>query len=228
MKRDRVNENIGKIRIRSFYKDSKIPVNTGYEPIQAWSGGTDPWRQLSPFLIGPVVTKEETAKNFENMWQARKVWEKIGSEVHVGPDGLPNEAWKKWHDTLVSKKEAVRRPNGYEKPLYAWWQGEKLGIIEARKRIYIPFLQELYRAHPAYQQLLTKVRNGENIVILEPDGPPAGLYPLGLEMNLELLIKFQDITEWNQLPGAYTNSKKYVPYGHGYVIGLTILQDLSQ
>ncbi len=183
---------------------------------------------MSPFLIGPVVTKEEIAKNFENMWQARKVWEKIGSEVHVGADGLPNEAWKKWHDTLVAKKEAVRRPNGYEKPLYAWWEGEKLGVIEARKRIYIPFLQELYRAHPAYQQLLTKVKNGENVLILEPDGPPAGLYPLGLDMDLELLIKFQDITEWNQLPGAYTTSKKYVPYGHGYVIALTILQDLSQ
>jgi hypothetical protein len=49
---------------------------------------------------------------------------------------------------------AVRRPNGRAVPLYAWWKGQKLGIVEARKQIYIPYLQDLYRQSPIYKQLL--------------------------------------------------------------------------
>lgn len=235
----------GKIRIRSFYKGSPPPVCPKFENIQAWSGGTLPWKQLSPFVIGPVTivddktgTVIETALNFECCWQAWKVFDEVQAqnssnwkwpkEQHVGEDGNPNEAWHKWHDALMKSKEAVRRPNGYAIPQYAWWKGQKLGIVEARKQIYIPLLQELYRKSPTYVELLKMVKNGTNILILEPDGPPAQLYPLGLEVDLELLVKLQDVTQWSQLPGMYTSSKKYVPYGHGYVIALTLLEDVHK
>ena len=263
MKRDRVSDSgVGKIRIRSFYTGSTLPNVTSYENIQAWSGGTEPWKQLSPFVIGPVVLeggeKIVVAENFENLWQGLKVYEKVDAqntwqwkwpaEVHVeGNDKLPNEAWHKWHNALLKTRHAVRRPNGRAVPLYAWWprrlwRGEptpkdkgdstttttthvKLGVIEARKQIYIPYLQELYRKHPAYQSLLTKVKSGVNIIILEPDGPPSMFYPTGLEVDLNMLVHLQGVTELNQLPGLNTSSKKYVPYGHGYVIALCLLED---
>lgn len=236
MKRvEREDEKIcGKIRIRSFYKGA-VPNCPKFENIQAWSGGTLPWKQLSPFVIGPVTivddktgTVIETAQNFESCWQSWKVWDVVGTEKHIGEDGNPNEAWHKWHDALMKSKEAVRRPNGYAIPQYAWWKGQKLGIVEARKQIYIPLLQDLYRKSPAYVELLKMVKNGTNILILEPDGPPAQLYPVGLEVDLELLVKLQDVTQWSQLPGMHTSSKKYVPYGHGYVIALTLLEDVRK
>ena len=266
MKRDRVESSggVGKIRIRSFYTGSTLPSVASFENIQAWSGGTEPWKLLSPFVIGPVVIEGEAiAENFENFWQAHKVWEKVDAqstwqwkwpaEVHVNEkEKLPNEAWHKWHNALLKTRHAVRRPNGRAVPLYAWWprrratttttthkpvvsndlnpQGDyvKLGVIEARKQIYIPFLQELYRKHPAYQSLLTKVKSGVNIIILEPDGPPSMFYPNGLEVDLNMLVHLQEVTEVNQLPGLNTSSKKYVPYGHGYVIALCLLEDVEK
>ncbi len=259
MKRDRglpESSGVGKIRIRSFYTGSTLPNVTSYENIQAWSGGTEPWKQLSPFVIGPVVLEGEIkALNFEDFWQAHKVYENVDAqntwqwkwpaEVHVeGEEKLPNEAWHKWHNALLKTPHAVRRPNGRAVPLYAWWPRRhgrrelkdskdldpthvKLGVVEARKQIYIPYLQELYRKHPAYQSLLNKVKSGVNIIILEPDGPPSMFYPTGLEVDLNMLVQLQDVTELNQLPGLNTSSKKYVPYGHGYVIALCLLEDVQ-
>jgi len=150
---------------------------------------------------------------------------------------LPNELWTKWHDSLIHNKYAVRRPNGRHIPLYAWFEGEKLDIIRARQEIYIPMLQKLYRKHPIYQKLLEMVKSGEDIIIVEPDGPPKHLFPEGLEVNLDLLKHLQSVTKVGELGGilpgreaprenSQNNSQKYVPYGHGYVIALTILEDI--
>lgn len=198
--------------------------------IPAWSKGAKPWKELSPFFIGPVGAAPEEAVNFENHWQSYKVWECVDGQRHVGDDGLPNEAWYAWHAQLRAKKEAVRRPNGYEKPLYAWFNGQKLDVVQARKQIYIPDLQRLYREHPVYQQLLTLVRQGQSVIIIEPDGPvqDARCRP----MNKEMLVALQDCTTWEQagplfdLPD-WAAGKSYFPYGHGYVIALTLLEDLE-
>lgn len=134
-------------------------------------------------------------------------------------DGLPNDKWHKWHESLKNHKYPVRRPNGRAKPLYAWWNEEKLDVVQARKAIYIPELQKLYRAHPVYQKLLEKVRGGQNIIIVEPDGPNYTKYPNGRDVTQELLVEMQDWTEQE-------DSKRYFPYGHGYVIALTLFEDL--
>jgi hypothetical protein len=103
-----------------------------------------------------------------------------------------------------------------------------LGIVEARKEIYIPYLQKLYRAHSAYVKLLEKVREGQNVIILEPDGPPPHLYPAGWDATLETLIQLQEVTELKDFPGGVGRGSKYVPYGHGYVIALTLMEDLMR
>jgi len=118
----------------------------------------------------------------------------------------------------MSNPHPIRRPNGRAIPLYAWWNGQKLSVIEARKQIYIPELQKL----------LEKVREGQNIIIVEPDGAPLNLYPQGFEVNIDLLTILQDVTTVKDFPGSKLKSDKYVPYGHGYVIALTILEDLQR
>lgn len=214
----------GSIRVCGIARGVSYPSeNDGYRNIPAWSRGASPYNQLSPFFIGPVIHGEERAENFENFWQSHKVWPVIlaTKEQHV-ENGEPNAQWKVWHDKLMRNKTAVRRPNGRAIPLYAWWEGEKLGVVEARKRIYIPYLQELYRKHPVYQQLLEMVRGGQNICIIEPDGPDPSYYCEGVDMNLEKLIEWQDRTLLSELSG------RYFPYGHGYVIALTLLEDIQR
>lgn len=200
----------------------------GWTNIAAWSRGAAPWKALSPFFVGPI----EGCSNFETYWQTFKVWEFIDGERHVGDDGLPNEAWHAWQTRLRSKPEAIRRPNGYVKPLYAWFEGQKLDVVQARKLIYIPQLQRLYRAHTVYQQLLKLVsEQGQSVIIIEPDGPAedARCVPL----SKETLVALQDCVTWKQAAPLFgqpkgAGSNRYFPYGHGYVIALTLLEDLER
>jgi hypothetical protein len=246
----------GKIRIRNTPSrgvvGSGYPNVTGWTNIPAWSRGASPWKQLSPFVIGPVNYIENGIQrkcdNFENFWQSHKVWHIIDkqtkpewrwkSETHINgqfnrntPLSLipePNDAWYIWHDALLANDKAVRRPNGKIAPLYAWWQGKKLGIIESRKQIYIPYLQALYRNHPVYQRIYNMVRRGTNIILLEPDGPTFELYPQGMDVTYDIVSNLQNVTKMEDFPGGelYPNPNKYIPYGHGYVISLTIFEDL--
>jgi len=196
----------------------------GWLNIAAWSRGASPWKQLSPFFIGPI----DGCSNFESWWQFHKVWETVAGERHIGDDGLPNEAWYAWQKAGYANPKAIRRPNGYEKPLYAWHNQQKLNVVEARKQLYIPELQRLYRAHPVYQKLLDIVRNGQSVVIIEPDGPAEDTRCQPL--SKETLVALQDCTTCKEaalLFGLSSGSDHYFPYGHGYVIALTILQDLE-
>ncbi len=212
----------GSIRIRSVGRGVPYPTDTEYLNVAAWSRGASPWNDLSPFRI-----KTDNGCLFENYWQAHKVWQNVTkqstknwswpAETH----GEPNEAWDKWHEALKKHTEPVRRPNGRAIPLYAWFESEQLDVVQARKRIYIPVLQKLYRAHPTYQKLLEVVRDGQNICILEPDGCHHSQYSQGRDVNMEMLIEWQDRTQQEH------DENRYFPYGHGYVIALTLFQDLQ-
>ncbi len=224
----RVSVEPGSIRIRNVSRGVAYPSVKGWENIAAWSRGASPWKKLSPFIIPSPIP--DICNNFESYWQSWKVWETLSeqkgwewkwpAEVH----GAPNEVWQKWHDALLRNKHAVRRPNGRAIPLYAWWEGRKLNIIEARKEIYIPGLQKVYRDSKVYQILLEKVKNGQKIIILEPDGPTHTIYPDGMDVNREILTSLQNVTEMKDFPKG--QGSKYVPYGHGYVIALTLFEDL--
>lgn len=49
--------------------------------------------------------------------------------------------------------------------------GPHLNYIEARKEIYLPLYIDLVKKHPHFEFLLNKVKRGENILIIEVDGP---------------------------------------------------------
>lgn len=238
--------NRGRIRIAQQAKGRSYPVVKGFENIPAWSRGKGEWKELSPFFIRIPKYKElreiegevkETVYHnviFESFWQSFKVWEKVDkqngkdwkwpAEIHVKKEKEeqnPNENWWNWHSALLKHEEAVRRPNGRAIPLYSYYRGQKLGVVEARKQIYIPWLQELYRKNEVYQKLLQMVKSGINVMIIEPDGPLLDFYDEGLEVNLQMLYNLINVT--NYAPEGYPH--KYRPYGHGYVIALTLLQD---
>lgn len=222
-------KNCGKIRIAQQARGESYPNYENYENIPAWSRGKGEWKQLSPFYL-----KFSDGEIFENAWQAYKVWEKVDKqntknwkwpeEKHVNEDGLPNEKWNKWHESLLKHDLPVRRPNGKAIPLYAFWDNRKLDVVEARKEIYIPYLKQLYRANPVYLKLLEKVKSGKNIMIIEPDGPFLEAYPNGLEVDLEILNNLIEKTNYKE--EGYP--KKYRPYGHGYVLAMTLLEDCKK
>jgi hypothetical protein len=222
------NKKIGKIRVAQQAKGRSYPVVNGFENIPAWSRGKGRWKELSPFHI-----KFADGTIFENFFQSHKTWRKVDkqnkkdwawpAQIHVDDNENPNTDWYEWHNALLAHDMPVRRPNGKAIPLYSFWNGERLGVVESRKQIYIHYLQQLYRAHPVYMELLEKVKNGENIMIIEPDGPYLDAYPHGLEVDLQMLKDLISVTNYSK--EGYP--EKYRPFGHGMVIVLTLLEDLQ-
>jgi hypothetical protein len=243
------NQPFGQIRVREAKRRQAgkgYPSVRGFVNIPAFSKGAKPYKQLSPFFV--TVDYEENGEQrvgeiFENFFQSRKVYRQVTrqtgdwvwpAETHVDANDNPNENWIRWNRALSSHELPIRHPNGKAIPLYAWWKGQKLGVVEMRKQIYIPFLQAIYRQHPVYQQILAMVRRGTNIIILGPDGPNMDLYPNGMPVTLEMLVDLQNVTRIGDIPHVegYVNNDvppgKYFPYGHEFVIALTLLEDLLQ
>ncbi len=120
------------------------------------SASGDSIRELSPFILGPIIEGGLWSGNFENFWQFSKVYKE-----HTTPDGKPSAVWYGWRGKGFSDKYARRYPMGKgRKPEYSYWFGEHLGYIEARKKIYAPIyakyvvrtvayelLEEVYKVH---------------------------------------------------------------------------------
>ena len=138
----------------------------GVKVVNTTSKSLTDWQvELSPFYLGPCTTPDgASAKRFENLWQFSKVYPQ-----HVDAAGEPNQSWLDWRAQGFADDRAHRYPMGKgKKPLYSWWGGQKLGYIDARKSIYVPFYAQLVTATAAYQKLLT-MRDSQPIALFDFD-----------------------------------------------------------
>lgn len=107
------------------------------------SGGSI-FRSLSPFFLGPVHLYDgHVSKNVENGWQYSK-WYPHHTEETYWP----------WAKAGWESVRAHRYPmgKGAPKPLFSLWRGEKLGYVDARRKIYAPLYASAVR-DGAWQQL---------------------------------------------------------------------------
>jgi hypothetical protein len=110
------------------------------------------WSQgLSPFYLGPVpLYAGHQAQNVENAWQFSKVYAQ-----HVDEEGNPSQAYWAWAQRGWADTYAHRYPMGRgAKPLYSWWDGEKLDYLQARQKIYLPLYAQAVQASPAFEKLV--------------------------------------------------------------------------
>jgi hypothetical protein len=123
-------------------KISEFVINTTSRS-NNWSKG------LSPFFLGPVALYGEyKAQNVENAWQYSKVYEEHAE------NGEPTPDYFIWAKAGWAKDSADRYPMGKgRKPLYSWWDGQKLPYVEARKRIYAPLYAGAVENTDAYKML---------------------------------------------------------------------------
>ena len=133
----------------------------------------------------------------ENIWQFSKVYPKVTaitrldkktkdvlwqhpSEEHI-TDGEINKNYREWRKKGMNNEHVVRYPVNYKEMktcLYALADvkgkintDEKLDYIQARKKIYIPTYCNLVKKHDLFKKLQEKHQNGENLLIIEVDGP---------------------------------------------------------
>jgi hypothetical protein len=59
---------------------------------------------------------------------------------------------------------------GRRVPKFSFWEGEKLGYIEARKRIYVPLYAKAVVNTKAFQTLLALYREKGEVVLWDFDG----------------------------------------------------------
>ena len=87
-----------------------------------------------------------------------------------------------------------------------------MGYVEARKKLYVPIYAKYVKETKAFAALKEMVARGENILILDLDGPSLKEYPKGMEVTMENLIKCLE-DESNI-------------FGHGFVIA-ALLADID-
>ncbi len=242
------------IRIGGHERGVGYSQHPDFTPIPAWSRGKKPYSELSPFKIGPVNYAEyganRTTPIFECFWQGHKVYDEVSGnkefpwihEVHVQKIGdnyndyIINDNYFRWSNAVNNSAIPLRRPNGRAIPEFALFDGARYGLIESRINIYIKYYQELLRNHSTYKSLLARFCVGENLLIIEPDGPSPRLFPGGILVDESILAQMvfvsrledfaaivSDDPEFCTKHGADKN--KYVPLGHGAVIAITLLED---
>ena len=83
-------------------------------------------------------------------------------------------AYYEWQEKGFNNKYAVRYPVGFNhrhQCLFSIKEGQRLDYIESRKQIYVPLYQKLVKDKPQFIELKTRLLNGENLLIIEVDGP---------------------------------------------------------
>lgn len=126
------------IRILPFRVDG-----AGLPEYNVTTRGPEPWRQLSPMLLGPVDLDWGVAKNVENAWQYSKVYPQ-----HIDREGNVTGEYFTWARRGFNSAWAQRYPMGRgATPAFSLWDGERLDYIEARKRIYLPLYQQAVKRH---------------------------------------------------------------------------------
>ena len=214
------NQKRGNIRVLKLYHRfakvdvelKKWPIIEGYERYNVCKGSK--YQDLSPMKLGPVyVDGKLFAKNIEDGWQCSKVWP---FHIEQGPYWL--KYWEKWSELgrMSNQARRHRNPNrgktrhiNKNVPLYSLFKGEKLGYKEARKKMYIPWYEELVVKTDAYKDLLNRHLSGIDLVLLEFDG---------LDRNNPR--QNVDLTE-DKLKELIEDDSR--PFGHGLVLAAMLL-----
>jgi hypothetical protein len=137
-------------------KAPKNVINTTSRS-NSWSKG------LSPFFLRPIGIN---AYNVENVWQYSKVY-----PLYVDGNKEPTDKYFKWMNDGFQNKRAVRYPMGKGSiPLYSLWNGEKLGYIDARKKIYSPLYRDAVVVTEAYERLYDIYKTKGEVHLWDFDG----------------------------------------------------------
>ncbi len=150
-------------KVHVLFKFAKNPYG-GVEIDTTSSSGQ--YRDLSPFVLGPIDLEYIHSETFENLWQFSKVY----YPEHIDIDQSPNQDWYRWRHRGWLDKRAHRYPMGKgRKPEYSYWYGKKLDYIQARKTIYVPIYARFVKETDSFQRLLALYQSGKTIVLRDYD-----------------------------------------------------------
>lgn len=232
----------GQVRVAKYYPGKRQAKMPGFRNVLIHTSGKNVGGDLSPYVL-----KDEHGQLLENVWQFSKLYPRVSlqrtpksrfhpkeivwehpAERHVDETDEPTEAYWAWRQKGMANWYPVRYPNGFRgrhECLCCLWKDEKgdyqrLGYLEARKRIYCGEYARLAPKTPHFRRLQEMLRKGINLMILEVDGPdPTLQFPPydrissaspGLSIDEEVIRMLID------------DERK--PFGHGYVVAALLLK----
>ena len=220
------------------------PSYEGFSPILVLTKNfTGPYWKISPYEL-----KDDKERIMENVWQFSKVYPRVfattrrekkkiiwqhPTELHLNSKGELKPSYFAWRKKGMENPTAVRWPLPYNKMktcVYALDEQEdgslgkdKLDYVQARKEIYLPLYCSLVKQHPLFKELKKRLKKGENLLIIEVDGP----HQESLPYYQEKYGVAEDFIEGNTTVASLENLKILLndpkhPFGHGYCLALAL------
>lgn len=237
----------GSIRVGTIKHTGQTKTFGNYRTIEVMTASS-PYFSLSPYAL-----KTKDGVILENAWQFAKLYPKIpqsiqkyskynnriiwshGEEIHVDQDGNPNELFYQWQKKGFECKDAIRYPVGFyarHTCLCSLYQGpngwERLGYVEARKKIYVPNYIEAVKREKQFLELLTRLKKGENLLICEVDGPKQeslSYYQTHYHAPSDFIEEGTMLATPENLNIMLEDTKH--AFGHGYCLAMALLQELQ-
>ena len=233
---------------RCIYTSDGIinPKYDNFTPIVVMSMNNK-WGTLSPYHL-----TDDKGRIFEDLWQFSKIYKEVPkviqrkskydstiiwdhpAEVHLTDAGQITEEYVKWRYKGMYCKYPIRYPVGYHhrhKCLYAipedengFLTNDKYDYITSRKEIYLKEYYKLVKRVPQYTQLKQRLANGENLLIIEVDGPHQESLPYykeKYEVVDDFIINNTMLATDSNLQ-IMLNDPKH-PFGHGYCLAVSLL-----
>jgi len=196
--------------------------------------------------LGPYLLKDERGRIFENIWQFAKVYKVVPAareklsrysntviwehpeETHVKNDKL-TEKYFAWRKKGMNAEYAIRYPVGFHhrhKCLYSYYNRKKLSYIQARYRIYLPLYVKFVKKEPKFDELKKRLNDGENLLIIEVDGPhqeSLDYYKEKYDVDDDFIVNDTMLIDEDNI-NIMMNDPKH-PFGHGYCLAYALLSD---
>jgi len=165
------------------------------------------------------------SKQKENRWSDKVIWEHP-EEVHWRDNELTPEYWA-WREKGMRCPYPVRYPVGFASRsdcLFSMWEDKRLNYISARKAIYLPLYLKLVVAKPQFDELRQRLAAGENLLIIEVDGPHQESLPYYKERYkvADNFIENSTVLATQENLQLLLNDAKH-PFGHGYCLAAALL-----
>jgi hypothetical protein len=243
----------GKIRVgRSLYQGGRVilPQYEGYTQIVVLTKDSSPYGELGPYDL-----TNENGQILENVWQFSKLYRTVPkvdipysskykrvvwswpAETHLDNNQEPTESYWRWRIQGKNTKDPVRNPVGWnhmkncafalEKDEPISESNPRLDYIEARKKIYLPIYVRAVTKEPKFHQLKDRLLNGENLLIIEVDGPhqeSLNYYKEKYHVTDDF-IQNHSVEVTNNNLAILLNDPKH-PFGHGYCLGWALYCEL--
>lgn len=195
--------------------------------------------------LGPYILKDNKGRIFENIWQFSKIYKDVPAtvcrysrwnnmiiwnhpaEIHIDAKNETTPKYWAWRKKGKYCKYAIRYPVGFNhrhKCVGTVHNGNVIDYIEARKQLYTPLYIELVSKQQVFKELKKRLNNGENLLIIEVDGPhQEDLDYYREKYNVsKKFIENNTVLATKENLSILINDSKY-PFGHGYCLAMALL-----